>query len=236
MSPAPVLELRDVTKSYGAKRVVEDLSLTVHRGEVVALLGPSGCGKTTILQLAAGAVRPDRGDVIRAPRIGYVFQEPRLIPWRTALDNVLFVAGAGRREREAHRPRAAELLIALGLEEALHAYPRTLSGGMRQRVAIARMLVRAPELILLDEPLSALDGARKDELQELFADLLDAGEAGALYVTHDPREAARLADRLVHLDGPGKRRFTSIDTPRARRARSHHDQPRMGEPVHVSTS
>lgn len=164
MSPAPVLELRGVTKCYGARCVVEDLSLTVRRGEVVALLGPSGCGKTTILHLAAGVVGPERGDVVRASRIGYVFQEPRLIPWRTALDNVLFVAGADRRERERHRPRAVELLTALGLGEAMHAYPRALSGGMRQRVSIARMLVRAPELILLDEPMSALDGARKDEL------------------------------------------------------------------------
>lgn len=235
MSVEAVLELRGVTKSYGAKRVVEELSLTVERGEVVALLGPSGCGKTTILHLAAGVVQPDCGSIVRPSRIGYVFQEPRLIPWRTALDNVLFVAGRSRHERETHRPRAEELLEAFGLTDAMHTYPRALSGGMRQRVAIARMLVRAPELILLDEPLSALDGARKDELQEVFAELLDARETGALYVTHDPHEARRLADRLILLDGPRERRVTSIVTPRALRARGHHI-PGIGELVHVAVS
>ncbi len=153
MSPAPVLELRGVCKSYGAQRVVEDLSLTVRRGEVVALLGPSGCGKTTILQMAANVVGPDRGQVVRrALRIGYVFQEPHLISWRSALENVLFVAGPGRREREELRPRAVGLLVALGLGAAMHAYPRALSGGMRQCVSIARMLVGGPELLLMDDP------------------------------------------------------------------------------------
>lgn len=202
MSPGePLMEFRSVTKGFGGLRVVDRLSLAVGRGEVIALLGRSGCGKSTVLNLAAGLLAPDGGSVQRrAERVGYAFQEPRLIPWRTALENVVFAAPAAERE-------AREVLGRLGLGEAVGAYPHQLSGGMRQRVSIARMLVCGPELLLMDEPTSALDVALKRELQEALARLLEEGVAGALCATHDPREAARLADRLLLMDraaGPAR--------------------------------
>lgn len=213
---APLLEFRAVSKVFGDHRVLDRFSLTLERGEVVALLGPSGCGKSTVLNAAAGLVSPDEGRVTaQAARVGYVFQEPRLIPWKTALENVLFVMPASRKRRG--EPEARRLLSRLGLEGAAHVYPSQLSGGMRQRVSIARMLVCEPDLLLMDEPFSALDVALKQKLQDELTGLLEDRRKGALYATHDPKEAARLADRLLVVDESGAWREILLEQPRSAR-------------------
>ena len=212
-SEGPLLEFRAVSKAFGVQRVLDRFSLTLARGEVVALLGPSGCDKTTVLNAAAGLVAPDEGRIIaRAARVGYVFQEPRLIPWKTALENVLFVLPASKKKRG--RPEAIRLLSRLGLEEAANVYPAKLSGGMKQRVSIARMLVCEPDLLLMDEPFSALDVVLKQKLQDELMGLLEDRRKGALYATHDPKEAARLADRLFVMAEAGVWRAFPVEKPR----------------------
>jgi molybdenum ABC transporter ATP-binding protein len=192
-----------------------DVALAVERGECLAIAGPSGAGKTSILRVAAGLLRPDHGRVeaggttwlstdrdIDVPaerrRCGYVFQDYALFPHLSAWQNVAYpLRGVPRRERRA---RALDLLDRFGLSDRAEARPRTLSGGERQRVAVARALARRPEVLLLDEPLSALDArTRADAARELGA-LLRESEAPALLVTHDFTEAAQLGDRVGVID------------------------------------
>jgi ABC-type nitrate/sulfonate/bicarbonate transport system ATPase subunit len=190
------LQLRGVSKRYRRNWAVRSFDLYCRAGEVVSILGPSGCGKSTTLNLIAGLITPDEGAVLSsADRIGYVFQEPRLIPWRTALDNLLYVLDGA--EPAAERQRAVEMLTQLQLGDSLNAYPRQLSGGMRQRVSIGRAFVHQPQLLLLDEPFSALDIALKQGLQQALIGLIDQHGPAVIHVTHDPLEAATLADRVI---------------------------------------
>lgn len=190
-----IINFQNVTKQYNHTTVIDNLSFTLNKGEVLVLLGPSGCGKTTVLNMAAGITRPDNGHVeINCKQLGYVFQEPRLIPWKTALENVLFVCP--KNQRKQFYEKAVDMLESVGLGNYLNYYPNQLSGGMKQRVSIARAFVFNPELIFMDEPFSALDISNKKEIQKDVISLLKHQNSSMLYVTHDIEEAIHIADKI----------------------------------------
>ena len=188
--------LAGLRKTYHGAPVFAGLDLTVARGETLAILGASGCGKSTLLRCIAGLTQPDGGSVTVSGEVGYVFQEPRLFPWLTVRQNVLFAA-----REDAERARVDEVIALVGLEAAAGRLPKALSGGMAQRAALARTLVRAPEIILLDEPLAALDALKRIELRAALAQIIAASGATAILVTHDIDEALELASRIVVLGG-----------------------------------
>ena len=220
-----MLEIVDLAKRFAnGVTALGPLDLFVGRGEIVGVVGTSGCGKSTLLRIigglepaTAGSVRID-GEPVRGPRpeIGIVFQEPRLMPWLTVAGNVTFgLDGVPRARREALADAA---LAKVGLTRFAGALPRELSGGMAQRVALARALVTAPEILLLDEPFSALDAFTRIRLQDELLRLWAIDRPTLLFVTHDIDEALALADRVIVLRGhPGRiRRDDRIDLPRPR--------------------
>ncbi|MBR3555336.1 MAG: ATP-binding cassette domain-containing protein [Oscillospiraceae bacterium] len=184
-----------LTAGYPGKTVLKDCSLHVLPGEKCALMGPSGCGKTTLLKLLLGLMKPLSGRSEIRGKAACVFQEPRLLPWRTAAENVNVVLA----DKGETLPEARAWLEKLGLGEAAGLYPDELSGGMKQRTAIARALAYGGEALLLDEPLKGLDQALKQRTAELI--LENSRDKAILLVTHDREEAALLADRvLVYAD------------------------------------
>ncbi|HYZ15073.1 MAG TPA: ATP-binding cassette domain-containing protein [Candidatus Acidoferrum sp.] len=189
-------KIRDLRKTYGAHPVFAGLDLDVARGERLAILGASGCGKSTLLRCVAGLEQPDGGTIATSGEIGIVFQEPRLFPWLDVERNVAFPA---RSEQE--RNRVADVLALVGLSHAAKRLPKQLSGGMAQRAALARALVRDPHLLLLDEPFAALDALRRIELRSAVREILALTRASAILVTHDVDDALTLADRVVVLAG-----------------------------------
>lgn len=219
----PILRIRGLSKHYGPFTALSGINLDVSRGEFVALLGPSGCGKSTTLMAVAGFVEPDEGSITLAGReitrlapekrrMGIVFQDYALFPHLSVLDNVAFplrMRGMGRREREA---KALAVLDQVQLpHKSIHARPNELSGGQRQRVAVARALVFDPVMLLMDEPLAALDRRLRQHLQFELRHLQERLETTVIYVTHDQEEALVLADRIVVMrDG----RFEQVGAPR----------------------
>ncbi len=204
---APALVASSVRHAYARHDVLDGIDLEVTPGRIVALVGPSGCGKTTLLHLCAGLELPDDG-TIRSTfrRAACVFQHPRLLPWKTALDNIalgLAARGVARAERE---PRVRELALRLGLSAVdLDRFPHQLSGGMQSRVSLARALAIDPDLLMLDEPFSALDVGLREELYVLLLEHQDANRAGILMITHDLMEAVRLSDEILVLSPrPGR--------------------------------
>ena len=187
-------------------------SFAVAEGEFVSLLGPSGCGKSTLLMMVGGLDVPSRGSISVAgrpmtgprPEIGVMFQDPTLLPWKSALDNVLFPFRAMNRPVEPHVERARALLDEVGLAGFHGHKPRQLSGGMRQRVAICRALVYQPDLLLMDEPFSALDAISRDEMNLVLMKMWQEHRRTALFVTHSIREAVYLSDRVVMSHRPGR--------------------------------
>jgi ABC-type nitrate/sulfonate/bicarbonate transport system ATPase subunit len=222
---APPIVLREVDKAFdrpdGGRRVVLDgFSLEVAPGELVALVGPSGCGKTTILNAVAGLERVDGGEVVVGDaRLGVVFQQPRLLDWVTARENVALAARAAGRPDDA----VDALLEAVGLADHADAFPPALSGGQRQRVAVARAFVVQPDVVLLDEPFSALDELTARRLRLLLQELWLDGTRTGLLVTHNPLEAALLADRVVVLE-PAPARIVQEHHVTAARPRSPEDE------------
>lgn len=199
-----MLEINRVSKTYpNGVRALDALTLTVALGEIVAVVGGSGCGKSTLLRLVCGLDAPTTGavildgDTITAPheKIGIVFQEPRLLPWLSVARNVGF--GLDDRPRRERDDRVAAQLDRVGLTEKSAVWPRELSGGQAQRVALARALVTRPEVLLLDEPFSALDAFTRVDLQDHLLDLWADQKPTLLVVTHDVDEAIVLADRVV---------------------------------------
>jgi NitT/TauT family transport system ATP-binding protein len=202
-----------ISHRFGALAVLDDVSFTVGAGEVVAIVGPSGCGKSTLLSILGGLLRPGAGqaELRGAPPAGslnpltFVFQDFALLPWCTVEGNVEFPllhAGLSTHQRRA---LVEDALRRTGLSDFRATYPKQLSGGMRQRVGIARALAVKPAILLMDEPLSALDSQTRELLMEDFIRLLADGAMGAVYVTHNLEEAVRLADRIVVLSRrPGK--------------------------------
>ncbi len=204
-----------------------DVSYTLQRGELVALLGPSGCGKTTLLRIVAGLTRASAGRIeiggseVLEPRadFAFVFQSPTLLPWRTVLGNVLFPMEIRGRNDRAARLRAFELLELVGLAGFAKSRPHHLSGGMKQRVALCRALIQSPSLLLMDEPFGALDELTRMEMQDLLLGIRGVTGATVLFVTHSISEAVYLADEiLVFSARPGRvidRIRTELRYPRA---------------------
>jgi NitT/TauT family transport system ATP-binding protein len=184
---------------------LDDASFAFEAGEFVALLGPSGCGKTTLLRIIAGLIRKTSGSVVIGGReveeplgdYGFVFQAPSLMPWRNVLDNVLFPMEILRRNDQAARQRALELLELVGLTGFLRARPHQLSGGMQQRVALCRALVHQPKLLLMDEPFGALDELTRLEMNDQLLRIRRETGASVLFVTHSIAEAIYLSDKVV---------------------------------------
>ncbi len=232
----PWLSVEGITRRYGGRPVFQDVWFGIERGEFVSLIGHSGCGKTTILNILAGLEAPDGGAVLMAgqPITGpaldraVIFQSHALLPWLTALGNVAFAVrsrhrGWSRAQVEGH---AAEVLALVGLAEAAHRKPAELSGGMKQRVGIARALAIAPQLLLMDEPFSALDALTRGTLQDEVLRLVsDAGQT-AFMITHDVDESILLADRILLMtNGPDARVaevvVNTLTRPRVRTAIHH---------------
>ena len=207
------LQLRGVAKSFGARHVLENLDLNVAPGEFVALVGRSGCGKSTLLRLIAGLDSPTAGLVQAgaADERRLMFQDARLLPWKRVVDNVAL----GLEGRDA-KDRAMEALSQVGLAGRGGDWPATLSGGQRQRVALARALVHSPRLLLLDEPLGALDALTRLEMHRLIEQLWRRHGFTALLVTHDVAEAVALADRVLLIDRGGIALDATVALPRPR--------------------
>jgi len=207
-------ELRDVNKWYGSHHVLNDVSLSVERGEIVALIGRSGSGKSTILRVLAGLSKDHTGRCTVAGSPALAFQEPRLFPWRDVRTNVVYGLNRSSLRREDARARADRALADVGLADRATVWPSTLSGGQAQRVSLARALVAEPELLLLDEPFGALDALTRLTMRGLLLDLWREQEFGVLLVTHDVDEAVALADRVLVLDEGLVAYTLTIDDPR----------------------
>jgi NitT/TauT family transport system ATP-binding protein len=229
MTGAGRLVARDIAVRFGGLKgtlALDGMDLEVERGEVVAIIGPNGCGKSTFLRVVAGLLAPDRGGVTLDnrpiqgpdPRIGLVFQEPRLLPWRSVADNVTYPLELAGWHRERRAERLRELLELVGLTAAAEVRPVHLSGGMRQRTAIARALALSPELLVLDEPFSALDALTRERFNLELLDLWEKTDTTIVIVTHSIPEAILLADRVVVMTpGPGRvAAVVPIDAPRPR--------------------
>ena len=222
-----MLAIEHVTKVFaGGWVALENVSFRFAPGEITVLVGPSGCGKSTLLRLIAGLERPSAGRVVQGdrpivgptPEIGIVFQEPRLLPWLTVAENVRF--GLGERPPADARRRVNAALEKVGRAAVADALPRALSGGMAQRAALARALVRDPGVLLLDEPFSALDAPNRARLQRHFLQVWELDRPTLIVVTHDLDEALLLADRVILLTPhPGQvQRERTVVLPRPRQS------------------
>jgi len=235
---AVVIRLDAVGKTYRTRRgdlvrAVEDVTLHVQNNEFVTLVGPSGCGKSTLLKLVAGLTPATRGTItirdepVREPfpDVGFVFQQPVLLPWRSVLDNVLFSVEMLGLEPRQYRKPALDLLELTGLSGFETKYPRELSGGMQQRVAICRALLPDPSLLLMDEPFGALDAMTREEMSLELLRIWEERRKTILFVTHSIPEAILLADRVVVMTPrPGRvARILDVHLPRPRTIETEFD-------------
>jgi|DewCreStandDraft_4_1066084.scaffolds.fasta_scaffold10212_4 NitT/TauT family transport system ATP-binding protein len=196
-----VIRLQNIAKSFNGLRVLTAINLQVMKNEVVAILGPSGSGKTTLLRIIAGTLKHDSGEVqVSGRRIGYIFQDHRLLPWRTAQDNIALVLKAIGVDQRRAKVLARQWMDRMGLKGFYEYYPGQLSGGMVQRVSIARALAIEPEIILMDEPFSNLDTELVDSLLGELRPVIRDSHSAVVYVTHDPVEALGIADRMFLLN------------------------------------
>ncbi|HLU80315.1 MAG TPA: ABC transporter ATP-binding protein [Burkholderiaceae bacterium] len=211
------IEIDNVSLRYFTRQAeiqaLSGISLTIEPGEFVSLIGQSGCGKSTLLSIIAGILPPSDGEVrvggkrvtAPSPRIGYMLQQDYLFEWRTILDNALLGAEIQKRDMKEARDRAVRLLEKCGMGNFLDQYPRALSGGMRQRVALARTLTTNPDVVLLDEPFSALDSQTRLAIADEVVDVLRSEGKSVVLVTHDIGEAISMTDRVVVLSRrPGR--------------------------------
>jgi NitT/TauT family transport system ATP-binding protein len=226
MTAAAKLSIRTLGKRFGDLEVLRDINADISHGEFISLVGPSGCGKTTLLRIVAGLETASTGEVkldgraVRGPGgdRGFVFQNDNLLPWRSVFDNAIIGPEVAGRAGAPERSRTRELLKLVGLEGFEHYFPRQLSGGMRQRVNLARALAIDPQILLMDEPFSALDAQTREIMQTELMRIWDKGRKTVLFVTHQIDEAVFLSDRvLVLARRPGRVQETvSIALPRPR--------------------
>ncbi|HUB47818.1 MAG TPA: ATP-binding cassette domain-containing protein [Acetobacteraceae bacterium] len=221
-SSGAALSLRDVGKSFGAHRVLEGITLDIEAGEFIAIVGRSGCGKSTLLRLlsgldttTAGSIAVDRMTDGWRDAVRLMFQEPRLLPWQHVIKNVE-VGLSGVLSRVERRGAAEQALAGVGLHGRGRDWPMLLSGGQKQRVALARALVSHPRLLLLDEPLGALDALTRIEMQTLIEQVWQEKGFTAIVVTHDVAEAVTLADRILLLEDGAVAMDLCVDLPRPR--------------------
>ena len=210
-----MLDIKNITKSFGALQVLKGIDLHIDKGEVVSIVGPSGAGKTTLLQILGTLDKPDSGEIcidgvdvlhlstgklsdFRNRHLGFVFQFHQLLPEFTALENVMIPAYIAGTSASEAKTRATDLLAFMGLTDRARHKPNELSGGEKQRVAVARALMNRPSVVLADEPSGSLDTKNKDELHRLFFDLRNEFGQTFIIVTHD-EELARITDRTIHL-------------------------------------
>ena len=220
---SPTLRVRGVTKVFGQHETrtvaLQDVNLDVYPGEFVTVVGASGCGKSTLLNLVAGLEQPTSGELEVGGKVAFMFQEATLLPWLTARRNIelaLRLHGVPRADRGS---RAEELLDTVRLGGMADKRPHELSGGMRQRVALARVLAQEAQVVLMDEPLGALDAMTRDHMHDEIERVWERHKFCVLFVTHNMREAVRLADRVVLMSSsPGRvKRDQQIEIPRPRR-------------------
>jgi nitrate/nitrite transport system ATP-binding protein len=231
-----ILTLTHVSKSYGALSVLQDINLTIERGEFVAIVGYSGSGKTTLISLIAGLLQPDAGTLTLhgdpivgpGPERGIVFQNYSLLPWLTVYENVALAVSQvfPKYSPDELRAHTEKFIAMVNLSPARDKRPRELSGGMRQRVSVARALAMEPEILLLDEPLSALDALTRATLQDEIERIWESQKRTVVLITNDVDEALLLADRIIPLTpGPGATLgdpvAVSLDRPRDRKALNH---------------
>ena len=210
-----MIDIKNITKSFGSLQVLKGIDLHIDRGEIVSIVGPSGAGKTTLLQIIGTLDHPDTGSVIvdnidvtslsqkkladfRNQHLGFVFQFHQLLPEFTAIENIMIPAYIAGKSQKQAKEKAKELLDFMGLTERATHKPNELSGGEKQRVAVARALVNNPAVILADEPSGSLDSKNKEELHQLFFDLRDKFGQTFVIVTHDEL-LAKITDRTIHL-------------------------------------
>lgn len=226
-----MVEVANLTKTYRSRdgqtvTALSNLSVTIREGEILTVIGPSGCGKTTLLRIIAGLVPYESGEVrVNGRPVGrpgpdraVVFQNFALLPWKTALDNIAFGLELQRVSVEVRRERANEFVKLVGLEGFAQCLPRELSGGMQQRVGLARALLVAPEILLMDEPFGQLDDQTRRLMQDQFVALLAVQPKTVLFITHSTEEAVRLGDRvLLMTQRPGRvREIIEVPLPRPR--------------------
>ncbi|MCQ4637806.1 ABC transporter ATP-binding protein [Anaerovorax odorimutans] len=229
-----MIKLEHIVKSFGGRRILDDLSLSVREGEFLTVIGRSGCGKTTMLKMINGLHQPDSGKVFiegqdiseidiigLRRRIGYVIQNKGLFPHMTVEKNITYVPViSGRKDKEENRRLARRLIETVGLEEdMLNRYPSELSGGQQQRVGIARALAADARIMLMDEPFGALDEITKQAMQEEIAALKRKLGITIVFITHDIREAMKLGDRVLVMD---QGRILQLDTPQEIRSNPAH--------------
>lgn len=207
------LEVRGVSKAFGDKNVLQDVSITLRQGEIVSLLGISGSGKTTLFNIISGLAEPDAGQVLlngeditgKPGRISYMLQKDLLLPFRTIEDNVILPLLLQGKSKKAARQQVSSLFAEFGLEGTQKQYPNRLSGGMRQRAALLRTYLFSRDVALLDEPFSALDTLTKSAMHRWYLDIMDRIRLSTLFITHDIDEAILLSDRIYILTGvPGR--------------------------------
>ncbi len=231
---ATKVAVADLDKAFGALRALTRVNLAVGEGEFLSIVGPSGCGKTTLLNIIAGLLPPSVGTVFIEgarssglnPKVGYMFQKDTLLPWATALQNVVLpLEVKGKPDGKA----AGALMTLVGLGGFEHHYPRALSGGMRKRVQLARLLAQDPEILLMDEPFGALDAQTRLMIQEEFLKIWERQRKTVLFVTHDLQEAIALSDRVALISArPGRTKaIYRVDLPRPRRVEEALVHPRF---------
>lgn len=197
----PILKIQDLSKSYDNEHVLEDINLTMEKGEFICFLGRSGSGKSTLLNCIAGLEDYDEGEISGDwEMLGYVFQDDRLLNWKTAAENIRIVLESKGIPKREHEKRIEKYLDMVGLADSHDAYPLELSGGMRQRVSIARALAIEPDILLMDEPFSSLDEITARELRSSFLDIISQLNQTVLFVTHNATEAAFLSTDILILD------------------------------------
>lgn len=192
-----MLKITDLSFSFDKKKILEDFSLELKKGEILAVMGPSGYGKTTLLRLVAGLLKPQKGEIENTfEKTAYAFQEPRLFPWLTVKENLLAVMGD---KDENAKETVLECLELVELSDALDKYPSELSGGMKSRASLARALAFGGDLFLFDEPFAALDEDLRHSLAEKIKEYIQTRGASAILVTHNKEDAENIADRILIL-------------------------------------